>query len=124
MTKIIDGKAIAAKVRADVAADVAFLKREPRLRARPRRGARRRGSGEQGLRAQQGRADRRGRHAVVRAQAAGRDHGGGLLALVAKLNADPAVNGILVQLPLPKHIDSEKVLERSTRPRTSTASTR
>ncbi|MFG1480117.1 bifunctional methylenetetrahydrofolate dehydrogenase/methenyltetrahydrofolate cyclohydrolase FolD [Xanthobacter sp. V4C-4] len=33
-----------------------------------------------------------------------------LLALVAKLNADPAVNGILVQLPLPGHIDSTKVL--------------
>ncbi len=33
-----------------------------------------------------------------------------LLALVAKLNADPAIDGILVQLPLPKHIDSQKVL--------------
>ena len=33
-----------------------------------------------------------------------------LLALVAKLNADPAVHGILVQLPLPKHINSQKVL--------------
>lgn len=31
-------------------------------------------------------------------------------ALVRKLNADPAVNGILVQLPLPKHLDEEKVL--------------
>ena len=35
-----------------------------------------------------------------------------LLALVDKLNADPAVHGILVQLPLPKQIDSQKVLER------------
>jgi methylenetetrahydrofolate dehydrogenase (NADP+)/methenyltetrahydrofolate cyclohydrolase len=33
-----------------------------------------------------------------------------LLSLIAKLNADPAVNGILVQLPLPKHIDTAKVL--------------
>jgi methylenetetrahydrofolate dehydrogenase (NADP+)/methenyltetrahydrofolate cyclohydrolase len=33
-----------------------------------------------------------------------------LLALVAKLNADPAVDGILVQLPLPAHIDSQRVL--------------
>jgi methylenetetrahydrofolate dehydrogenase (NADP+)/methenyltetrahydrofolate cyclohydrolase len=33
-----------------------------------------------------------------------------VLALVAKLNADPAVHGILVQLPLPKQIDSQKVL--------------
>ena len=34
----------------------------------------------------------------------------GLLALVARLNADPAVHGILVQLPLPDHIDEAKVL--------------
>jgi methylenetetrahydrofolate dehydrogenase (NADP+)/methenyltetrahydrofolate cyclohydrolase len=33
-----------------------------------------------------------------------------LLALVKKLNADPAVHGILVQLPLPKQIDAQKVL--------------
>ncbi len=35
-----------------------------------------------------------------------------LLALVDRLNADAAVNGILVQLPLPKHIDPERVIER------------
>ncbi len=34
-----------------------------------------------------------------------------LLALVEKLNKDEAVNGILVQLPLPGHIDSQKVLD-------------
>lgn len=34
-----------------------------------------------------------------------------LLALVARLNADPAIHGILVQLPLPKTIDSKRVLE-------------
>ncbi len=33
-----------------------------------------------------------------------------LLSVIAELNADPAVNGILVQLPLPKHIDTAKVL--------------
>jgi methylenetetrahydrofolate dehydrogenase (NADP+) / methenyltetrahydrofolate cyclohydrolase len=33
-----------------------------------------------------------------------------LLALIEKLNADPAVHGILVQLPLPKQIDEGKVL--------------
>ncbi|MFG1331097.1 bifunctional methylenetetrahydrofolate dehydrogenase/methenyltetrahydrofolate cyclohydrolase FolD [Xanthobacter autotrophicus] len=33
-----------------------------------------------------------------------------LLALIARLNADPAVNGILVQLPLPAQIDAMKVL--------------
>jgi len=33
-----------------------------------------------------------------------------LLALIAELNADAAVNGILVQLPLPKQIDAQKVI--------------
>lgn len=33
-----------------------------------------------------------------------------LLALVANLNADPAVHGILVQLPLPAQIDPQKVI--------------
>jgi methylenetetrahydrofolate dehydrogenase (NADP+)/methenyltetrahydrofolate cyclohydrolase len=35
-----------------------------------------------------------------------------LLALIDRLNADPAVNGILVQLPLPPHIDAFAVTER------------
>ena len=34
-----------------------------------------------------------------------------LLALVERLNADPTVNGILVQLPLPKQIDPQAVLD-------------
>jgi len=33
-----------------------------------------------------------------------------LLQQIARLNADPAVNGILVQLPLPAHIDARKVI--------------
>jgi methylenetetrahydrofolate dehydrogenase (NADP+)/methenyltetrahydrofolate cyclohydrolase len=35
-----------------------------------------------------------------------------LLGLVDRLNADPAVNGILVQLPLPEHIDADVVMQR------------
>jgi methylenetetrahydrofolate dehydrogenase (NADP+) / methenyltetrahydrofolate cyclohydrolase len=35
-----------------------------------------------------------------------------LLASVDRLNADPEIHGILVQLPLPKQINSEKVLRR------------
>ncbi|SJM53744.1 Methylenetetrahydrofolate dehydrogenase (NADP+) / Methenyltetrahydrofolate cyclohydrolase [Brevundimonas diminuta 3F5N] len=34
-----------------------------------------------------------------------------LLALIASLNADAGIHGILVQLPLPKHIDSAAVLD-------------
>ena len=33
-----------------------------------------------------------------------------VLSLVERLNADPATHGILVQLPLPKHIDEERIL--------------
>jgi methylenetetrahydrofolate dehydrogenase (NADP+)/methenyltetrahydrofolate cyclohydrolase len=36
---------------------------------------------------------------------------GELLALIEKMNADPKIHGILVQLPLPKHIDSKVILE-------------
>ncbi|MCC6925933.1 bifunctional methylenetetrahydrofolate dehydrogenase/methenyltetrahydrofolate cyclohydrolase FolD [Novosphingobium sp.] len=35
-----------------------------------------------------------------------------LIALVDQLNADPAVDGILVQLPLPAHLDEQAVVER------------
>lgn len=35
-----------------------------------------------------------------------------LLALVDELNANPEVDGILVQLPLPKHLNSQMILER------------
>ncbi|MDR2925388.1 MAG: bifunctional methylenetetrahydrofolate dehydrogenase/methenyltetrahydrofolate cyclohydrolase FolD [Azoarcus sp.] len=34
-----------------------------------------------------------------------------LLAKIAALNADPAIHGILVQLPLPRHMDEKTVLE-------------
>ena len=34
-----------------------------------------------------------------------------LVALIEKLNADAGVNGILVQLPLPKHINEEKIIQ-------------
>jgi methylenetetrahydrofolate dehydrogenase (NADP+)/methenyltetrahydrofolate cyclohydrolase len=34
-----------------------------------------------------------------------------LLARIDALNADPAVHGILVQMPLPRHIDAHKVIE-------------
>jgi methylenetetrahydrofolate dehydrogenase (NADP+)/methenyltetrahydrofolate cyclohydrolase len=36
---------------------------------------------------------------------------GELLALIGTLNADPAIHGILVQLPLPNHLDERAVLE-------------
>jgi len=35
-----------------------------------------------------------------------------LLALIDRLNEDPAIDGILVQLPLPRHLDASQLLER------------
>jgi methylenetetrahydrofolate dehydrogenase (NADP+)/methenyltetrahydrofolate cyclohydrolase len=35
-----------------------------------------------------------------------------LLALIDSVNADPTLHGLLIQLPLPKHINSERVLRR------------
>ena len=35
-----------------------------------------------------------------------------LLAVIDRLNADPAVHGILVQMPVPKHMDPQKVIRR------------
>ena len=34
-----------------------------------------------------------------------------LLSLIAELNADPAIHGILVQLPLPGHLDADEVID-------------
>lgn len=34
-----------------------------------------------------------------------------LLARIAALNADPAIHGILVQMPLPRHLDAHRVIE-------------
>jgi methylenetetrahydrofolate dehydrogenase (NADP+)/methenyltetrahydrofolate cyclohydrolase len=107
----IDGKAIAAKVRADVAADVARIKAEhgfvpglavvlvgedPASKVYVRNKAQQ--TVEVGMESFEHKLDD-----TVTEEF--------LLDLVAKLNADPKVHGILVQMPLPKHIDSNKVLE-------------
>ncbi|MBR7136516.1 MAG: bifunctional 5,10-methylene-tetrahydrofolate dehydrogenase/5,10-methylene-tetrahydrofolate cyclohydrolase, partial [Clostridia bacterium] len=34
-----------------------------------------------------------------------------LLAVIAELNADPSIDGILVQLPVPKHINERRIIE-------------
>ena len=108
--KIIDGKAFAAKVRAEVAAHVARLQEvngltpglavvlvgeDPASQVYVKnKGIQTREVGmnsyEHKLPAETSEAD--------------------LLALIARLNADPSVHGILVQLPLPKHLDSDLVI--------------
>jgi methylenetetrahydrofolate dehydrogenase (NADP+)/methenyltetrahydrofolate cyclohydrolase len=108
---IIDGKAIAAKVRADVAADVARMKREhgfaPGLAVvlvgeDPASKVYVRNKAEQTVEVGMQSFEHKLTEETTEAA---------LLDLVARLNADPAVHGILVQMPLPKHINSVKVLD-------------
>jgi methylenetetrahydrofolate dehydrogenase (NADP+)/methenyltetrahydrofolate cyclohydrolase len=108
--RIIDGKAIAEALRAQVGAEVARLSREhglvPGLAVvlvgeNPASAVYVRNKSKQTVEAGMRSFDHRLPDTVSEAA---------LLALVGKLNADPAVHGILVQLPLPKHVDSQKVL--------------
>ena len=103
---VIDGKTISAGELERVTQGAREARRA-RRQAGPRRGARRRGSREPGLcRAQgQGGASLRlpfGCNIPCRPTTAEAE----LIALVAKLNADPPIHGILVQLPLPKAINA------------------
>ncbi|WP_308910884.1 bifunctional methylenetetrahydrofolate dehydrogenase/methenyltetrahydrofolate cyclohydrolase FolD [Pseudokordiimonas caeni] len=107
---IIDGKAFAEKVRAGVTADVAALKarhgitpglavvivgEDPASQVYVKNKVRQ--TADTGMNSF---------HFELPADTSEAD----LLARVEALNADPAVNGILVQLPLPKQIDEAKVI--------------
>ncbi|MEA2930012.1 MAG: methylenetetrahydrofolate dehydrogenase / methenyltetrahydrofolate cyclohydrolase [Hyphomicrobiales bacterium] len=108
--RVIDGKAIAGALCARVAGEVTRLSREhgvvPGLAVvlvgeNPASAVYVRNKGKQTLEAGMRSFDHRLPETVSEAD---------LLALVARLNADPAVHGILVQLPLPSQIDSQTVL--------------
>ncbi len=86
--------------------------RAPRNRAGPHRRPRRRGPRERDLREEQGdrreaRPDSRDARSVSPRLSRRPD----LLATIDALNRDDAVDGILVQLPLPKHVATARVLE-------------
>ena len=106
---IIDGKQIAADVRAEVAAKVSELKEkgiEPCLAVilvgeNPASVSY--VTGKRKALAEVGMADRSIQLPETTSEAE-------LLELIASLNADASVHGILVQLPLPKHIDEDKVI--------------
>jgi len=108
--KIIDGKAFAADVRGRVAAHVARLKEEngitPGLAVvlvgeDPASQVYVRSKGKSTVEAGMNSYEHKLDAATSEAD---------LLALIAKLNADPAVHGILVQLPLPAHLNSDLVI--------------
>jgi methylenetetrahydrofolate dehydrogenase (NADP+)/methenyltetrahydrofolate cyclohydrolase len=109
-SNVIDGKAYAAQLRKDIARKVAALKSEhgitpglavvlvgenPASQVYVRNKAKQ--TGEAGMNSFEHKLD---------AEASEKE----LLELVSKLNLDPAVNGILVQLPLPEQIGAEQVL--------------
>jgi methylenetetrahydrofolate dehydrogenase (NADP+)/methenyltetrahydrofolate cyclohydrolase len=110
MAQVIDGKAIAAKVRQEVSDAVAALKArgvqvglhvvlvgdDPASHVYVRN--KERASAEVGI---QGVTHR------LPADTSEAD----LLALLARLNADPEVDGVLVQLPVPPHIDTNRVTD-------------
>ncbi|ETX27078.1 bifunctional methylenetetrahydrofolate dehydrogenase/methenyltetrahydrofolate cyclohydrolase FolD [Roseivivax isoporae] len=107
---IIDGKAFAARVRGEVAGHVSRLKADhgitPGLAVvlvgeDPASQVYVRSKGKQTVEAGMNSYEHR-----LEADTRQED----LLALVGQLNADPAVHGILVQLPLPAHIDSDLVI--------------
>ena len=107
--ELIDGKAIAADVRTDVARDVAALRERgvvPGLTvvlvgddsaSATYVGAKEKASREAGM------AGGTIRLPADTTQAA-------LLTLIEQLNGDAAVHGILVQMPLPKHIDPDTII--------------
>jgi len=105
--RIIDGRAVAAALRAEIAARVAGLGFQPGLAVvlvgdDPASAVyvrnKDRAAGAVGL------AARTLRLAAATSQAE-------LLAVVRTLNDDPAVDGILVQMPLPRQIDSTAILD-------------
>jgi methylenetetrahydrofolate dehydrogenase (NADP+) / methenyltetrahydrofolate cyclohydrolase len=104
--RIIDGKSIAAALRARVADAVARLKAPPGLAVvlvgeDPASAVYVRNKGiatrETGMRSIEHRLP------ATTGQAE-------LLALIARLNADPEIDGILVQLPLPGHVDAQAIV--------------
>jgi len=108
--QLIDGKVYAERLRAQVAEEVAALKRDHGIQpglavvlvgddAASQIYVR--SKGEQSLAA--------GMHSVTHRLPQGATQAE-LEALVADLNVDPAIHGILVQLPLPKHLDEKPVL--------------
>lgn len=108
--KLIDGKAIAEKVRDRVAVAVAEMKEKHNYTP----GLATVLVGEDPasatyVRSKQRMCERLGIHSVGHQLPADASQET-VESLVAELNADPSVNGILVQLPMPKHIDEEAVL--------------
>jgi methylenetetrahydrofolate dehydrogenase (NADP+)/methenyltetrahydrofolate cyclohydrolase len=108
--QIIDGKAHAARVRAQVAEHVARLRADHGLTPGlavvlvgedPASQVYVRSKGKQTVEAGMHSEEHRLDAGVSQAE---------LIGMVERLNADPAIHGILVQLPLPRHLDVDEVI--------------
>src|SRR5258708_29604363 len=110
MAQLIDGKAIAAKVRAEVAVATARLKAAKGITpgltvvrvgedpaSKTYVTGKRKAAAEVGFDG----VEKHFEASVSHAQ---------LLQEVSALNADPSVHGILVQLPLPKHVNADEII--------------
>lgn len=108
--QLIDGNALAAQVRREVAHRVTALKArgvQPHLAIllvgdNP--------ASQVYVRSKVADSEQTGLHATLERLPADTPQAA-LLARIAALNADPAVHGILVQLPLPAHLDAQAVIE-------------
>lgn len=109
--RILDGKALARQIRAEVAAEVAALTargKQPGLAVvlvgdDP--------ASQVYVRSKGRACEEAGMHSLtIRLPAETSE--AEVLETVDRLNADPAIHGYLVQLPLPRHIDADRVIER------------
>ena len=106
MAQVMDGKALAKKIKEQVAADAAALPRRPGLAVllvgeNP--------ASQVYVRGKEKDCEECG-ILNLGAKLPAETTEEALLAHIDRLNADPSVDGMLVQLPLPKHIDEGKVL--------------
>ncbi|MBQ4578065.1 MAG: bifunctional methylenetetrahydrofolate dehydrogenase/methenyltetrahydrofolate cyclohydrolase FolD [Clostridia bacterium] len=106
MAQVMDGKALAKKIKEQVAAEAALLPRTPGLAVilvgeNP--------ASQVYVRGKEKDCEECGILNLGRKLPAETSEEE-LLGIISQMNADPAVDGILVQLPLPRHIDEGKVL--------------
>jgi len=109
--EIIDGKAIAARIKAEVKDQTDALRRERGIRPGLAFILVGEDPASQSYVRSKGKAcEELGFHSITEKLPASTTQDE-LLALIGRFNLDPSVHGILVQLPLPKQIDEQKVIE-------------
>ena len=108
--QLIDGNALAKKIRAEVAQRVAALTARGRRPGLAVILVGENAASQVYVKHKVADCESVGMHSVLDRQPATLPEAD-LLARIRALNADPAIHGILVQLPLPAHIDANKVIE-------------